>query len=353
MSKVSKSKKSNKNNTRNAQSAPINTPSVAVAEPPVAIETQPESNPIPREVSRITDRAVLVNIAIGMPGVVRTDKALTGKIHADYSMDKEAGQYKKLRFPPNALKEIQSLATEARSNFHYDQTLPWSDEGYRILPAVKILDYLRKIGEYKARFEELVTKFGENYQSFVDWAKEKHNGSFDPSEYPGAEIEKQKFYFRINTVPIPSGADFRIQMETDALKEMVASVDERVKQAVENARVDLWKRLEQPVKSLVERMEYANNPANRANLHKSMFTNIKAICDAIPSLNITEDKNLETLKDEIEKTLCSIDVETLKDERVFDPQAGDFRRVSAKAARDEVKQKADDILARMRGYFQP
>jgi hypothetical protein len=56
----------------------------------------------------------------------------------------DAGRYHKVLLPKAALAEIQKIVSEARQE-HYFMTLPWDDNGYRVLPAAAYMDHTEQM----------------------------------------------------------------------------------------------------------------------------------------------------------------------------------------------------------------
>jgi hypothetical protein len=58
----------------------------------------------------------------------------------------DAGRYHKVLLPKAALAGIQKVVSEARQE-HYFITLPWDDNGYRVLPAAAYVEHTEKTRE--------------------------------------------------------------------------------------------------------------------------------------------------------------------------------------------------------------
>jgi len=58
----------------------------------------------------------------------------------------DAGRYHKVLLPKAALAEVHKIVSDARQE-HYFMTLPWDDNGYRVLPAAAYMDHTEKMRE--------------------------------------------------------------------------------------------------------------------------------------------------------------------------------------------------------------
>jgi hypothetical protein len=284
----------------------------------------------------IEDKAILVDLNVGMPGNQRTDKKLTAEIHLIKHMSNESGEYKKLRLPRTALAPFQKLQNEARIYLN-SQTLLGPFGSFRILPTTIFMPVMEKMREYRKAYESLIySDFVAKYGEFEAWAKKHHNGEFNPADYPGASVEATKFYFKVVTAPVPTGNDMaRVNLGNEAIKALISDTDSRIQEAIAQAEADLWKRLAKPVQALIDKMK-ACDASDRFNIHKTITGNIKEICDLIPVLNLTDNAELDALRQEAESVLCSIDVEELKD---------------SDTARDDARRKAEEIMSKLNGYI--
>jgi hypothetical protein len=279
----------------------------------------------------LSDRAILVRFSVSMPGNSRTDKKITAEVKSQKHLGDDTGKWLKFIYPPNALDPLTKIAGNART-YHYEQTLPWGDEGLRILPTKNHFPYMEKMRAYREEFEGQVEKhFVAKYDEFVAWAKQKHNGEFNERDYPGASIVKRKFGFSIDCTPVPTGNDFRVDMPAKELERMRESVEERVKESVELARVDLWKRLHSPLRHMAEQLAKPE-----ARVFSSLLGNIGEVCELIPALNITGDANLERFKADVSAMLAGVSPEALRENNRM---------------REDIAGRAQALADKMGAYF--
>src|SRR5579884_3866071 len=82
----------------------------------------------------LSSRAMLCSLSISMWSARKHDPAASEEIASRHGAKSDAGRYNKVLLPKQALAEIQKIVSEARHE-HYFITLPWADDGYRVLPA--------------------------------------------------------------------------------------------------------------------------------------------------------------------------------------------------------------------------
>src|SRR5258708_20349767 len=92
----------------------------------------------------LSSRAMLCSLSISMWSARIHDRAISEEIATLHRASANAGRYNKLLLPKTALEEIQKIAQEARQE-HYFMTLPWGDDGYRVLPAAAYMDHAEKL----------------------------------------------------------------------------------------------------------------------------------------------------------------------------------------------------------------
>ena len=83
----------------------------------------------------ITERAMLAAVHISIWTAVKHDRKVSRDVAHQHGAHDGAGRYnKQLLRGAEKLDALRTLAGQIRQHF-YKITLPWSDEGYRLLPA--------------------------------------------------------------------------------------------------------------------------------------------------------------------------------------------------------------------------
>jgi len=117
-------------------------------------------------VDTIHSRAMLVTLSVSAFQARRFDRKVTEKVNREYAADEHAGRYNKHLFGGTkhapSHSAVLSAASAARQ-IHYDNTLPWNDEGWRLLPTSNYFVYQEQMREVRERFERAVRTFIEDY----------------------------------------------------------------------------------------------------------------------------------------------------------------------------------------------
>src|ERR1700758_1805880 len=99
----------------------------------------------------LSTRAMLCSLSISMWSARKHDPEASEEIAFRHGARPDAGRYHKVLLPKEALAEIQKIVSEARQK-HYFVTLPWGDDGYRVLPGAAYFDHAIKMRALSNRF---------------------------------------------------------------------------------------------------------------------------------------------------------------------------------------------------------
>lgn len=211
------------------------------------------------------------------------------------------------------LEDIQSLVGHIRE-FVYDNTLPWSDSGIRLLPTVRFMEFNDRMGQYEEEFNAQVNAFVDIYPSLITAQAMALGDMFNRNEYPSAGEMAHKFSFRLNYMPVPKAGDFRVDVGNEAQQELqnrlAKLADERVESAMKNARERLKTHLDRMMERL--KIEEVNGKVSKSRIHDSLIEGGLELCDVLKALNLTNDPDLEAARAKLESVLRSVDVADLR-----------------------------------------
>jgi len=196
----------------------------------------------------------------------------------------------------------------------YENTLPWSDTGIRLLPTAKFLEFNDRMGQFEQEFVDLVNDFVQVYPSLITAQAMALGDMFDRNEYPSAGEMAHKFSFRLNYMPVPKAGDFRVDVGNEAQEELQKKLaklaDERVEFAMKDARDRLKAHLERMMERL--KVEEINGKVQKSRIHDTLIEGGLELCDALVALNLTGDPALEAARAKLESVLRSVDVDDLR-----------------------------------------
>lgn len=255
----------------------------------------------------ITERAMLAAVHISTWTATKHDRKISRDVANQHGAHQGAGRYnKQLLHGADKLDELRTLAGQIRQYF-YKITLPWSDEGFRLLPSNFYFDLMSRMREFEASFDQGVDSFLTVYPQYVDQVRPELNGLFREEDYPSAEKLRSKFGIKLEILPIPSGGDFRVQMSEEEQARVSHEIDASVRQSLSRGTDDLWKRLREVVSHMVERL---NEPESR--FHGSLVTNVFDLVEILPRLNVNQDEDLNRFAEQVRQRLCNHSAHDLK-----------------------------------------
>jgi hypothetical protein len=308
----------------------------------------------------ITERAMLAAIHISVWTAIKHDRKVSREVAEQHGAYAGAGRYnKQLLREAERLESLRSLSGQIRQYF-YKITLPWSDEGYRLLPAHFYFELTTKMREFEQAFSQQVEEFLAVYPSYIEQVRPELNGLFREEDYPSTDKLRNKFGVKLEVLPIPSGNDFRVTLSEEEQARVAREIDDNVRQSLQKGTEDLWTRLKGVVAHMVERL---NEPESR--FHASLVTNIGELVDLLPRLNVNQDEELNRFAGEIRDRLCGFTARDLKKNEILRAAtANDAAQILAEmdaVMRERGQQteidcsqsavSADDIFAHMAAYM--
>lgn len=274
----------------------------------------------------IQNSAVLIDLNISVYTGRKLDKKVSQEIDMDKHTQGSAGNYhKKLYGKDSKLDKLQKLVGMIRT-WHYEQTLPWSDGGSRLLPMANFFDYKAQLGEYEKLFNEEVKEFLTEYPLLTTAAAFQLGDLFNADDYPPIDRIEGKFGFRFAFFPVPESGDFRIDVNEAAKAELEAQYQSYTQTKLNAAMKDVWDRLHEVLQHMSDKLAGEEKQLFRDTL----VSNAVEMCELLTKLNVTSDPKLELMRKKVESALVGVTPKDLrKDEDL----------------REDVKSKVDEILS--------
>lgn len=248
--------------------------------------------------NNLTDRAMLITLTISTWTARKYDRAVSDDVAATNGMANDMGRYHKRLVGDNAASiELKTISTAARE-FHYTYTLPWSTEGARILPVAAYMTYIEKMRDYKQAFDEAVDKFVSDYPTLKEHAKHLLGKLYKDEDYPLTIADRFKFHYAI--LPLPDAGDFRVHLTQEEIEAIKEQITDEVNAATAKAMRDVWQRFYEAMTHMVDRLSKPD-----AVFRNSLFENVQELCTLLPALNLTGDKELTQLGQDIATTVLS------------------------------------------------
>ncbi len=278
----------------------------------------------------IQENVMLVRWTICSWGATKRDQQETEETCRNKGTTKEWLRVNKSLLPENALKPIHQVEREAR-DCHYRMTLPFDDDGWRILPSAMYPEYQKKFEELKAKDYEMVEVLCDDLPRLKEEAKKGLNGAYCEEDYPTAEELWERFDMTMTVRPLPQGENLNLNINSEELARLQKTIDAEVMDQIKVSVNDLWFRLRDVVQYAADRLGDVE-----AKLYESLVGNIKSLLEVLPKLNITGDKDLAVVTQQVQQNLATLDIESLRKNKRA-------RSVAAQAAQETLK-KIDCVM---------
>lgn len=232
------------------------------------------------------------------------------------------------------LDEIQKLVTEAR-NFVYDNTFPWTDGGVRLIATTRFMKFDAALEDYRFRFNALTDAFCTLYPTLITAQAMSLGTMFDRSEFPMADVIRQKFAFSVEYGPVPTSGDLRVDVIDALQEELKAKVQDaterRAKQVVDALEAKLTDHLERMKDRLTT--DIGENPELKPRrFHDTLVSGAFDLCTLLKDYNLFQSDKLRTTREMLEATLSGVSPKDLRDDY---------------AKREDVRKNVTALLTRM------
>jgi hypothetical protein len=276
----------------------------------------------------ISSSAMLVDLSIGTWTARKLDRSVTDEVNSNKKASKSASRVNK-----NLLPEVKQLDrinkfVSATRKWMYQETLPWSDYGPRLIPTAKFFDFKRKLDEAKTEFEDMVQDFLTDYPTLISAQAFELGDMFNRDEYPSVDSIASRFNFRASFIPVPESGDFRVDIGDEAAEELRTQYEQEYMARYENALADIRSRIAVGLKHLSERFT-DNDDGNRKRFNNDILERFIETLSTVRALNLTNDPQIAKIIHESEWAVANVDVEEVRD---------------SKEIRKDVRNRVDSIL---------
>jgi len=256
----------------------------------------------------LSERAMLASLNIRRWQAALTDKKITAEVATTHAVsEKRAGRYRKNAIDVEALsfKAVVSAASELR-NQHYFYTLPWSQDGARILTTEMFAEYSAKMRTLRSAFGRTVEAFVEDYPRLKQAARRELNGMYHEGDYPTNIATK--FGVDVVIMPLPDSQDFRASLSDETIAEIKQDIQAELQKTTQLAMREPYERLYSHISRIVMRLT-----DKKAVFRDTLITGLADLCAILPGLNLTGDAQLDDLRKRAERMIANLDPQDLRD----------------------------------------
>ena len=288
----------------------------------------------------VSSRATLVNLSASAWGQHKSDSEVTEEVLVKHEAEKHSGSFKKRLLNKRATAGIRSVKSAART-FHNHMTLPWLEDGTRILANVNHIDYVSKIGEHINIFNQAVDEFIKEYPNHVKIAKKELGKLFDEKDYPDPKVVRSKYKLRTVFLPWPKKEDFRGDIDPNIIKEIGDNLDARLEEILKGSMSNIAERIVEVVGHMSERLKKykpgdSNGNKAEGKFHDSMVHHVRDLASLLPGFNLTDNPKITAITKTIQEKLAIHDPDVLRD---------------VIKVRKQVIKDADDVLKKAKEFL--
>ncbi len=282
--------------------------------------------------------AMLVSLHIHAWSGRMHDRDVSDRVAAEHDAGASAGRYHKRLLPKDAFSALTATISEARKT-HFKQTLPWDDQGNRLLTVANHAHYTELMDALRERMVRDRTRFLEDYEANIARARLELGGLFREADYPPPDTLRDRFSLRYRIQSAPDADHFIAKLATQDTERVKRDIKQQIGARLGDALADLYRRLGEAVGHVSERLR-EDEDGKPLVFRNSLIENVRAVVDVAPRLNLFGDENLARLCEEVKEKIAAVEPDALRPSRAFDPKI-----------RERVKRDADDLLERFAGYF--
>lgn len=275
------------------------------------------------------ENAILVSLSLSCWPGHRLDRQATEETETNHGARRGVGRFTKALLPGAAeLETVQKLSSSLR-NDHAARTLPWGDDGWRVIPSAGYMAYAADIRAYRSKWDTAVAEFLAAYPRLMEDARAALGTLWSVADYPSLPALEQKFELRHRVHAIPDAADIRVDgASAEELARLRAEAEADVQAGLRAAQGEVKRRIAECLQKLVERLSQP-----KAVFRDSLIENARELAAIVPRLLLEPDPAIEAAAAELFR-LGQCDPDTLRANQSDRRRAADAAAAAAKLLGD-------------------
>lgn len=279
----------------------------------------------------LTERAMVMNLSIGVWQGYRLDREASRKVTEEAGADADAARVNKHLVAKESLKPIVAAQGAVRTHF-YENTLPWRDNGDRLMTRQLYLTFIPEHERLVSEFHDAVDHFlAVDYPAAIAKAEFRMGDLFNRDDYPAASELRRRFYIGLDIDAVTTSNDFRVQIDEEHAAQVRSSMESAAEKRIHTAMQDVWRRMAETVGRFAERLGTPD-----AVFRDTTVTSVAELIDMIPGLNVLDDPAIEEIRLLVSKQLTGVDAKAIRN----DPEL-----------RSELADDAKAIVDKMSGFM--
>ena len=223
----------------------------------------------------LTHDAMLVSLRISAWSGRLYDRKASNHVAVHHEASASAGRYNKCLLPKAAFAALTATMSKARSS-HYEQTLPWDDQGSRLLTVANYEHYMELLDGLRERMVRERARFIEDYEANIDQARLDLGKLFRIEDYPSKEALQGRFGIRYRITPVPDADHFMAKLASDDTDRVKRDIESQIEERLHDAVGDLYRRLGEAVERVGDRLR-EDGDGKPLVFRDSMIENIRGL----------------------------------------------------------------------------
>jgi len=269
----------------------------------------------------LAQKAMIVDLQLSRWSGTKTDPKASKQLIANANAKDGSAIVSKRLVPKEAFTDIVTACNALRAHMS-KYTLPWSDNGQRIMTRNIFEIFMSGYGELERQFNAAVAEFiTVKYPQARDQASFRMGDLFVEGDYPTIEELQKKFQVTLDIDGITEPDDFRVALPQQELDKLKASMEESIQRRLSFAMQDVWLRIAELLEHYIEKIGDED-----AIFRDSTVNNLVDLMNILPGLNVTGDPKLREIRQRIMASIGAYQPDDLR-------KTKELRAVAAKEAR--------------------
>lgn len=239
-----------------------------------------------QQATTVADKATLVRLKQQRFNCSKQDRSQTESVEISTNTHgKKVARVNKTLFKDSARMKAISEAYSQMYHYHKSMTLPWLDEGQRLLPNSRYIEYKQQMNVHEQACSDAVSEFLAHYSQEVrDDALSLGNVLYDSNDYPDYYDMSCKFNIDLQFLPVPHSGDFRTEVDQDTID----SLNRALHDAQNGVHKDMVRQLLEPLQTMVDKLRTPIGEKG-AVFRNTLYTNLQELTATFKASNMVED----------------------------------------------------------------
>tara|TARA_Y100000361_G_scaffold154044_1_gene177880 strand:- start:1403 stop:2302 length:900 start_codon:yes stop_codon:yes gene_type:complete len=286
---------------------------------------------------RLNENCLLVKITTGLPGQTYTSKTASQDACMANNANKDRVKSQVLKFTNKDIKPCRKVRDEAKAMLN-SLSHPWDSHGKRLIQVSTYQNIKQRLHDARAEFYDERDKFVGRYSETRQRAANDLQTLFDPDKFPSTQEVGDQFVFDIETEAITDVNNIIIKGSVELTEEVKLETERKYARKLNDSVKEIAGRIVDQIKTSMASIKNFHEKQIKGENTKffaTALTGITTLCDALPSLNITDDADIKNFEKQIRDSLYQLDADQVKE---------------SAAVREEVMEAGDSLLSALENY---